>query len=221
MEGNGDGVKKPDVPADKPVHVVILDDYPVAREALPALLAENGIVVSATAASARDAKEILDRHNPAVALVGVTFADQVEEYTRRLAQAPQAPPMLIRTHDRELRGIEADIPEGVQGAISRRTSLEELARAIRTVAAGGTWFETAEERPGRNERRTAQLSKRERRVLIELARGATTDEMAATLHLTTHTVRSHVRNILRKLQARSRAHAVAIACSEGIIDIRV
>jgi DNA-binding CsgD family transcriptional regulator len=58
-------------------------------------------------------------------------------------------------------------------------------------------------------------------VLIELARGATTEEMAATLHLTTHTVRSHVRNILRKLQARSRAHAVAIGCSEGIIDIRV
>jgi DNA-binding CsgD family transcriptional regulator len=88
------------------------------------------------------------------------------------------------------------------------------------VAAGGTWFETPEERQGQRDRRSAQLSKRERRVLLELARGATTEEIAESLHLTTHTVRSHIRNILRKLQAKSRAHAVAIACCDGIIDIR-
>lgn len=205
--------------AEKPVQVVIVDDYPLARQALPALLAANGIVVSGTAASPQDAAEILDRHDPTVALVGVTFADQVEEVTRGLADSGRQLPMLIRTHDRELPGI--DRAQGVQGAVSRRTSLDDLARAIRTVAAGGTWFETPEERTGSRDRRSAQLSKRERRVLLELARGATTEEIAESLHLTTHTVRSHIRNILRKLQAKSRAHAVAIACCDGMIDIRV
>jgi DNA-binding NarL/FixJ family response regulator len=214
-------VREAETPAgsgEKPVQVVIVDDYPLARHALPALLAANGIVVSGTAASPQDVEEIVDRHQPSVALVGVTFADQVGEVTRRFADSGRRLPMLIRTHDRELAGIERG--EGVQGAVSRRTSLDDLARAIRTVAAGGTWFEAPGERSGQRDRRSAQLSKRERRVLLELARGATTEEIAASLHLTTHTVRSHIRNILRKLQAKSRAHAVAIACCDGIIDIR-
>jgi len=200
----------------------LVDDYPVAREALPALLAENGIQVSATAASASDAEEAFDRHHPAVALIGGMFADQVAEVTRRLAEAGRAPRMLIRTHERELPILSRDMPEGVQGAVSRRTSLPDLAEAIRTVAAGGTWFEPSEE-PARTERerRTALLTNRERGVLIELARGSTTEEIAAGMHLTTHTIRSHVRNILRKLDAKSRAHAVAIGCTEGIIDIDV
>lgn len=210
--------EKPSGVSEQPVQVVIVDDYPLARQALPALLAANGIVVSGTAARPDDVDEIVDRHSPAVALVGVSFADQVQDVTRQLADTGRRLPMLIRTHDRELPGIER--AQGVQGAVSRRTPLEDLARAIRTVAAGGTWFETPAERLGSRDRRSAQLSKRERRVLLELARGATTEEIAESLHLTTHTVRSHIRNILRKLQAKSRAHAVAIGCCDGIIDIR-
>jgi DNA-binding NarL/FixJ family response regulator len=199
-----------------PVHVVLVDDYPVARHALPTLLAENGILVSATAASPSDAEEAFDRHNPAVALIGVTFAEQVGELVGRLSETWHTPRVLVRTHERELQHLEREPPEGVLGAVSRRAPLDQLARAIRTVAAGGTWFETPDERFGR----TAQLSKQERRVLEELARGATTEEIAESLHLTTHTIRSHIRNLLRKLQAKSRAHAVAIGCSEGLIDIR-
>lgn len=208
--------------ASEPVQVVLVDDYPVAREALPALLAENGIQVSATAASASDAEEAFDRHQPAVALIGGTFADQVAEVTRRLFEGGQAPRMLIRTHERELSNLSRQMPEGVQGAVSRRTSLPDLAEAIRTVAAGGTWFEpSAQSVRTERQRRTDLLTNRERSVLIELARGSTTEEIADTLHLTTHTIRSHVRNILRKLDARSRAHAVAIGCMEGLIDIEV
>jgi DNA-binding NarL/FixJ family response regulator len=203
------------------VHVVLVDDYPVAREALPALLAERGITVSATASSASDAAEAFDRHNPAVALIGGTVADQVTEVTRRLAREGQAPPLLIRTHERELAGIGRDLPEGVHGTVSRRTSMPDLAEAIRTIAAGGTWFEPPNAAPGQGKLRTDLLSNREHAVLIELARGSTTEEIADSLHLTTHTIRSHVRNILRKLNAKSRAHAVAIGFTEGAIDVDV
>src|SRR5213078_1342706 len=97
--------------ATEPVQIVLVDDYPVAREALPALLAENGIEVSATVAGASDAEEAFDRHLPAVALIGGTVADQVAEVTRRLALAGRAPRMLIRTHERELPSLSRDLPE--------------------------------------------------------------------------------------------------------------
>ena len=63
------------------------------------------------------------------------------------------------------------------------------------------------------------LSKRERQILHELALGSHTEEMAATLHLSVHTIRSHVKTLLRKLGARTRAHAVAIAYSHGALEL--
>lgn len=56
-------------------------------------------------------------------------------------------------------------------------------------------------------------------MLGELARGGSTDSIAATLHLSPHTVRTHVKNLLRKLDARSRAHAVAIGLTERAIEL--
>jgi DNA-binding CsgD family transcriptional regulator len=63
------------------------------------------------------------------------------------------------------------------------------------------------------------LSRREREVLEELARGSQSDEMALALHLSVHTIRSHTKSLLRKLGARTRAHAVAIAYSRGALEL--
>jgi DNA-binding CsgD family transcriptional regulator len=68
-------------------------------------------------------------------------------------------------------------------------------------------------------RLTDALSRRELEVLEGLTRGERTEEMALSLHLSTHTVRSHVKSALRKLGARTRAHAVAIAYREGALDL--
>ena len=66
--------------------------------------------------------------------------------------------------------------------------------------------------------RTQALSAREIGVLEELAMGTSTDGIAAKLHVSPHTVRTHIKNILRKLDARTRAHAVAIAFAEDAIN---
>jgi DNA-binding CsgD family transcriptional regulator len=66
--------------------------------------------------------------------------------------------------------------------------------------------------------RTDSLSAREIGVLEELAMGTSTEEIAGKFHVSPHTVRTHIKNILRKLDARTRAHAVAIAYSEDAID---
>jgi len=67
-------------------------------------------------------------------------------------------------------------------------------------------------------RRSEALSGREVNVLEELAMGTSTEDIAAKMHVSPHTVRTHIKNILRKLGARTRAHAVAIAYSEEAID---
>jgi DNA-binding CsgD family transcriptional regulator len=74
------------------------------------------------------------------------------------------------------------------------------------------------ERRPRTPRRSDTLSQREIAVLDEIARGTPTEEVARKLHVSPHTVRTHIKNILRKLDARTRAHAVAIALSEDAID---
>ena len=58
-------------------------------------------------------------------------------------------------------------------------------------------------------------------MLAELARGHSTDEIGLVLEVSPHTVRTHVKNLMRKLGARTRAHAVAIALSESAIDIKL
>ena len=65
--------------------------------------------------------------------------------------------------------------------------------------------------------RSAELTARERDVLERLAEGRATDEIAELLHVSPHTVRSRVKTLLRKLEARNREHAVAIALTEGAI----
>ena len=66
--------------------------------------------------------------------------------------------------------------------------------------------------------RSARLSPRERDVLAGLAIGDSTEEIGLTLRMSPHTVRTHLRNIMRKLEARTRAHAVAIAIMGGAIE---
>ena len=56
-------------------------------------------------------------------------------------------------------------------------------------------------------------------MLTELARGNSTDEIGVILSVSPHTVRTHVKNLMRKLDARTRAHAVAIALAEHAIDV--
>ena len=74
------------------------------------------------------------------------------------------------------------------------------------------------EQTGQPGGRTKRLSGKERSVLRELARGHSTEQIAEVLIVSPHTVRTHIKNGMRKLEARTRAHAVAIALSEGAIE---
>jgi len=98
--------------------------------------------------------------------------------------------------------------------------------AARAERAGASVSRTAERAPHawadngvrRFRTRASRLSGKEQAVLAALAKGQTTEEIGERLLVSPHTVRTHIKNAMRKLEARTRAHAVAIAMADGAIE---
>jgi DNA-binding NarL/FixJ family response regulator len=107
---------------------------------------------------------------------------------------------------------------GVHGAVCRECPPERLIEGLHAVAAGETFFE-CHTHPSAPTPTDSLLSPRERRVTAELARGAGVEEIATALCISPHTARTHVRNVRRKLGARTSAEAVARALTLGLVAL--
>jgi DNA-binding NarL/FixJ family response regulator len=107
---------------------------------------------------------------------------------------------------------------GVHAAICRECPPDRLIDAIHAVAGGETYFE-CHTHPAAPTPQESLLSPRERRVAAELARGSGIEEIASLLCISPHTARTHVRNIRRKLNARTSAEAVARAITLGLVAL--
>jgi DNA-binding CsgD family transcriptional regulator len=114
--------------------------------------------------------------------------------------------------------LSADAPADLFGMLSEVQGPGERGVANRGARAGLSSDRRSHARSLRAPRRSDTLSERELAVLDEIAQGTPTEEVARKLHVSPHTVRTHIKNILRKLDARTRAHAVAIALSEDAIE---
>ncbi len=198
--------------------VAIYHDQALSRAALAALLHDNGVEV--IAAGAIDVEDVLTGPAggaPDVALIsvggqGIAMAHRLgrERRSRVLLKLPSPP-----DGDRLL----AVAGTGASGVICRQCPPDRVVRAIRALAAGGMFFECAhgvltDSAPPPPPQ---LLSDRERHVALELARGAQSEEIAASLCISPHTARTHVRNIKRKLGARTLAQAVALSITMGLV----
>jgi DNA-binding NarL/FixJ family response regulator len=107
---------------------------------------------------------------------------------------------------------------GVHGAVCRECPPDRLIAGLHAVADGDTFFE-CHLHPSAPTPTDSLLSPRERRVTAELARGAGVEEIATALCISPHTARTHVRNVRRKLGARTSAEAVARALTLGLVAL--
>jgi DNA-binding NarL/FixJ family response regulator len=204
------------------VRAVIVDDQALVREALPPLLERHGIDVVASVASPADALACVEEHRPLVTLIGIPSPERAGlELARRLSTAEAPTYVLLYCSVEGGLDVATAFSSGAAGVVSKSSSLADLPQAIRTVAGGGLWFDESLEGSDSLMPRSARLSPQELRVLTELARGISTEDIAELLHLSPHTVRTHIKNIMRKLESSTRAHAVAIALTEGAIEARV
>ncbi len=203
--------------------VLIVNDRPVLRHALELLLESSDLVdVSGATGDSETAMEIVADKNPDVALVDLELATQkAEDVVNDLLSVDDEIGVLLFCDKTVPAQLKCCIDSGARGCVSKNGSLEQLQGAIADVANGGSCYdprlEKAVEDSGLGDRKRA-LSTREAEVLTLLSQGYSGVEAAKQLWLSPETVRTHVRNAMSKLGAKTRTHAVVLAMLSGQID---
>jgi DNA-binding NarL/FixJ family response regulator len=208
------------------IRVLVVDDHPVVRAGLRGMLAaEPGVEVVGEASSAAGAAAAARAHHPDVVLMDLRMpdGDGVRATSLVLAERPQCRIVVLTTFDNEadiLRAVEA----GASGYLLKDATREELVRAIRAAADGGTALApsvaaklVARLRPAAGAGGPAGLSPREIEVLGMVSTGSTNAEIGRALFISEATVKTHLLRAFGKLGVSDRTAAVTAAIKRGIL----
>ncbi|GAB4078424.1 response regulator [Nostocoides australiense] len=214
------------------IRVIVADDQELVRTGLQVLIDRaDDLTVVAEADNGRTALAACRDHRPDVVLMDIRMPvmDGIEA-TRAVAADPALAGtrvIVLTTFDTD-ENIFAALEAGAAGFLTKDAEPDDLRAAVRTVAGGQALLSpsvttrvvdraltgrTAD--PGAA-RIVADLTEREREVLVEIARGATNDELAATLFISPATARTYVSRLLTKLDARDRVALVLLAHRAGL-----
>jgi DNA-binding NarL/FixJ family response regulator len=203
--------------------LVIIDDHEALRDGLAVLLGQGGLDVVAAAGNVAAGAEVVDRADPDVAIVDIRLPDGSGiELTRTLLAAHPDLGVILYTGDSDVDLLVDGLDSGARGYALKAGSIDELRLAVEQVADGGTYVDPRLDRVLLSERTTSRLpnlSPREREIMHLMAEGRTAQDVGARVGVSVETVRTHVRNVVRKLQARNRVHAIAIALQRGDITL--
>ena len=217
------------------IRVVVADDQAVVRAGFRTILeSEADIEVVGEAVDGADAVSVVRRHRPDVVLMDVRMpgTDGIAA-TRELAGVAARDPvpvLVITTFDLD-EYVFAALRAGASGFLLKDTEPDDLVTAVRVVATGDGLVAPAVTRrliaefarvsappapPGRDP--LADLTDREREILLLIAKGLSNTEIADTLVLSASTVKTHVGNLLAKLRCRDRVQAVVLAYESGVVQ---
>ncbi|MEN2739836.1 response regulator transcription factor [Microbacterium sp. X-17] len=204
------------------IRIVIADDHPVVRAGIRALLdAEDDLEVIREAATADDAVLFAEQLAPDLVLMDLQFADgpRGAEATRRIRALDAPPHVLVLTNYDTDADILTAIEAGASGYLLKDAPPDELVAAVRAAAAGESALAPviAARLMARLRAPLTSLSTRELEVLELVAEGASNTDIAARLHITEATVKSHLVHIFTKLDVGSRTAAVSAARSLGLL----
>jgi DNA-binding NarL/FixJ family response regulator len=210
--------------SETPVRVIIVDDDPLARGVVRDALRDAGVIVLAEAGDGREAVSLTLHFKPDVVVMDVVMPglDGITATAHIVERAPQVAVVMLSANDDDASGMQA-LRAGAIGFLPKTMGLASLPQALRAARAGEAVVSRRLTRrlieglrrssPDGHGIRPVRspLTSREWEVLDLLCEGRSTDDIAGVLVLSPETVRSHVKNILRKLQVQSRQQAIELA----------
>jgi DNA-binding NarL/FixJ family response regulator len=203
----------------KQIKILTVDDHPLLRQGIAAVIqGEKDMLIVGEAANGREAIQMFRSQRPDVTLMDLQMPDLngIDAIVTIRQEYPQARIIVLTTYEGDALARRA-LKAGVVGYILKDMIRTELLEAIRSVDAGNRYIPQKIASELAEHYAQDDLSEREIEVLREVARGTANKIIASHLSITEATVKAHMQNILIKLGASDRTHAVSIATARGFL----
>jgi len=206
---------------DTRIRILTVDDHPMLREGIAAVLAvETDMVLVAEASNGREAIEQFRTHRPDITLMDLQMPlmGGTEAIAAIRDEFPGARIVVLTTYAGDAQAVRA-FKAGASGYMLKNMVRKELVETIRSVHSGKKRIPPEVAMGMAEHHGDDALTEREIEVLKLVASGNANKIIAERLSISEETVKAHMRNILSKLSANDRTHAVTIALRRGIIEI--
>jgi DNA-binding NarL/FixJ family response regulator len=203
------------------IRILSVDDHPLLREGIAALVStEPDMELTAEASNGREAIEQFRKHRPDVTLMDLQMPEMsgIDAIGAIRGEFPDARIVVLTTYVGDVQVLRA-LKAGARGYLLKGLLRKELLETIRAVHAGQKRVPPEVAAELAEHATDEALTPREIEVLRLIAGGNANKEIAAQLSITEETIKGHVKNILAKLGANDRTHAVTIGLKRGIIDL--
>ncbi|HEY3754717.1 MAG TPA: response regulator transcription factor [Opitutaceae bacterium] len=205
------------------MRVAIIDDHLAIGEMMLEVVADAGYSAVGCASSLASGLELCARERPDLVVLDLGLGDDSGlALLPRLRRCCPAARVIIFSGRLKPSAVRRALAAGANGVVDKQASLDEVQTALRTVAAGGTYYSRqAEDSLHAPRPRVVRLSERDRAVLAALAEGLSSKEISDRLGLTSHVVNNLRRRLMQRVQLRGTAQLVRFAVGAGLVSDEV